>query len=297
MHEIVFDDGAAFVLCQAKATGEIPGVCCEISADRDGNIIAQTEFSPERYPGPYIAGDVSDVKCLWLVASMGDISGPGLGDRAEVYRMCAESNLTKDEDMTWTDECAEEIVKTADKLKASAECGEPIRVWYGDSEEEICGFYLLMHFLRDAGAELVRVKIPEGYKNAEGKPARSVRDLWPEDVCALEKTSHPVPEPERRRAAEVWEGLKKENAPLRAIIDGVPASVSEDYYDQALRSFFPDEEFAVALALGRALSEGPAGIRDFHYVSRIRHMLRTGELVQTGEHEHFHFRKIKKAVR
>lgn len=86
-----------------------------------------------------------------------------------------------------------------------------------------------------------------------------------------------------------------ENAPLRAVINGVPCSVPEDFYDYALYNAFPQGEFKVVEALGRAIGKGPGGVSDWWYAHRLRHMIAAGIVEVVAEGEKFYYTTVKKA--
>ena len=60
---------------------------------------------------------------------------------------------------------------------------------------------------------------------------------------------------ERRRAAEQWAQLVREDALLRAVVKGEVRSVGEDFYDEIILSCVTKTEETAAVAIGSAMAK------------------------------------------
>lgn len=75
--------------------------------------------------------------------------------------------------------------------------------------------------------------------------------------------------------------MLRDNAPLRAIINGNVIGVPIDFYDFALRANMPDGEFRVAQLIGKSLNQ-IAGVGDRWLFLRIQAMIQSGELIEVS---------------
>ena len=99
-----------------------------------------------------------------------------------------------------------------------------------------------------------------------------------------------VPEPFCRRWADLWENLRQENAPLRALVNGRMVSVPEDFYDPYLLKEIDNlsakkGEFTVGMAVGQTLGHCQFGVWDSWYALRITRFLEQGMLEVVREPE------------
>lgn len=86
---------------------------------------------------------------------------------------------------------------------------------------------------------------------------------------------------EQAALAVDWARLRRENTPLRALVDGRVQSVPADYYDDVILSGVPEEEDCAALAVGRAiaaLDKTGNRVGDMLVFSRIRALGAAGRL-------------------
>ena len=65
-----------------------------------------------------------------------------------------------------------------------------------------------------------------------------------------------------RILADRWQTLQKENAPLRAIVNGRVRSVAETFYDDLIRRHLPAGETGIAMVIGEVLGRECPGIGD-----------------------------------
>lgn len=173
--------------------------------------------------------------------------------------------------------------KDLERIRKKLAEGEILRVWYSQMPDEMCGFYWLMHQLRDIkDASILAVKMPQ-YENKDDNTIITHNgwgDIAPEDWGRFAKYTVPVLDAERRFAANKWVDLEKENAPLRAVLNGTLHSVSIDIYDRFIRREIEKQpvEFNEAMVIGNVLGRYQLGISDGFIHSRIENMVENGEL-------------------
>ena len=80
--------------------------------------------------------------------------------------------------------------------------------------------------------------------------------------------------------AAYWQQLRAQNAPLRAVPNGQPVSVSQDFYDfLILRELEAEpEEFSAAHLIGKLLGKYRLGLSDTFFALRLEQLIREGIL-------------------
>lgn len=304
MMEVVFSDSACGSLKVAQHYGEGPyvGGCCSVIVMHDDGReataeeieTARREFEERERRGwenaTSLGGDPTDVIGFSLGLSMGDISeempgGKRLAALRTIYSVFSDSEM---ED--WLVRSIEEVPVMLDKIAERLSTGEPLRVWYSDQPEELCGFYWLMAWLDKLHLPdgiVTEVRMPRFVEKEGGSYV--CRNGWG-DVSAEEWSDYlPLEEPISRSAvrfyAYCWKTLQSENAPLRAVVNGQLRSVPVDFYDGFIREALAAQpvEFQEARAIGTVLGKYQLGIGDSFVAGRIEEMIRCGELEAVTE--------------
>jgi hypothetical protein len=110
---------------------------------------------------------------------------------------------------------------------------------------------------------------------------RSTGEIPAEQFGSFVKKEEQVSLPQRRMYASLWGELVRENAPLRAVVNGQLMGVPEAFYDFVLRNNLPGGDFKVASLIGKALSRMP-GVSDRWLYLRTQAMVQVGELLEVA---------------
>jgi hypothetical protein len=296
--EIVFSDSAGGSLKLAQHYGEgkyCGGAVSIIISHSDGSKPTKAEIEnaqreleeKERRAWEKavpLGGDSMDVFSFNLAWSVGCIADSSVGKE----RLAALERLFSTYPEGVGKPAAEKLyqlaIKSLDAVRNRAENGETLRIWYSNQPDEICGLYWLMDLLKSwkqSSAKVVLVKLPE-WETEEGTIIR--HSGWGEvepgkwhNCLGLQKT---VPPALLHAVASRWSELQKENAPLRAVINGRLQSVPENFYDDfILREIvLESDEFREANLIGRILGKYQLGIGDGWLALRIEEMIRAGKL-------------------
>ena len=297
MIELVFDNNIAVALTLAKKTGDKSAISSGvITTDKNGNESFEAVQAPT-YNGPMVDGDVTDIAYLWLMADVGDITDlPKLNSRKEIWQsMDRLYAMQEDGEENWEEQEVMRNEAEINRIIQAAEKGEAIRIWWQDTPADVCGYHWAMHLLQKANCTISNVKVPSLRENEEGRLTYNNTEVDPAILTELLTSEKAVSAEERKALATHWEKLAKENAPLRAVVNGVLCSVPVNFYDYMLYEHFKDENFKVAEAVGRALVEdGATGINAWWFLKRIEHMLHTGELDMVEENSKFMYSMVKK---
>lgn len=177
-----------------------------------------------------------------------------------------------------------------EKLLAAAKNGEPVRVWKSNAPFSACGFAFVCDILRNIDCKISVISLPAYWQAsdnglhshtdwAELPPGQFYRFLSLErEITALEKYFY----------SNIWDDLKAENAPLRALVNDKLISVPEDFYDHLIHKNIPDGEFVMAKLIGTLLTKYPLGIGDGWYALRIKNMIAESSLEIIGDKDATH---------
>lgn len=232
---------------------------------------------------PPMEGAPADVLCLPLALSVGDISEdePGEQRKGALAGLWAMDSAENGE---FADKMLEEARRALEVLGRRAGTGEALRVWQSPGADDACGLRFLANRLRPLGFDRLnveRVRLPEFDARADGTAVRY--DGWgevePRHWAAL-AAPEPLPAAVLNALAQEWALLQAENAPLRAVVNGRLASVSEDFYDgfvlEVLRA--QPGQFREAEAIGRLLGTLRPGVSDGFAAKRLEALVQRGLL-------------------
>ncbi|MEL1135037.1 DUF3658 domain-containing protein [Desulfitobacterium sp. THU1] len=240
---------------------------------------------PRIWSGLTMEGSSKDVEALTLALDIGDISDMDTGMNAR--------KKTLDGLFADFPGVSDEIWKTSQhaltRIQEARSTLEHIRMWICPSNPvEVCSLYFVCHLMLDAQTPLSVVCVPEQImKDNCIISYRSTGEVNPESLGAFTKYEEPVSVLQRKIYANTWNDLARENAPLRAIINGNLIGVPENFYDFLLRANMPDGEFKVAQLIGKTMGQ-ISGVGDRWLFLRVQAMIQSGELLEvsaaTGDH-------------
>ena len=233
-----------------------------------------------------LGGTAADVLGLSLGLEMGDIREP-LGEaRRELLRRWYDGN-DEAADQDW-----QETLESADRLRACG-TGDAVRIWVDHTPSSACGLLHAASLLKDTKAAVSVVPLP--HWREEGKAVVSYQgwgEVEPELFGHFLSREEPVPPLILGVMASRWRELQRENAPLRAVVNGWIRSVGEDFYDGLIRKHIPEGQTKIALIIGDVLGWEKPGIGDIWLVERIRWMLSAGELRMVREDRERFYRSV-----
>lgn len=302
MVEVVFEDSAAGSLQQAlvgrykvaeagivlyvREEGEEP-----LSPEEEARLrAAERRWQQEEAQGwaeslP-LPGQPGDILAFPLAHSVGEITEEGIGPQREAA-------LRKV--MGIYPSLAEEVTQTLlalgraslEGLLTRAGAGEAVRVWTGPGPDDACGLAWLAQTLRPLGLEKVsvtQVVLPDFWEEPDGTVVRWTGwgEMEPWMWGRLAQTGRRLPANVLQDLAGTWQDLQKENAPLRAVVNGRLMSVPEDWYDPFLCREIAARpaESSAAQVVGTVLGKYQLGIGDGELACRLEAMVQGGELQQ-----------------
>lgn len=279
MIELAFSQSSAGGLKIAKAMkqGEhVNGAFFFIGGTRPERREAR---KPRAWTGITMEGSPEDVEALTLALDIGDISDldSGMNVRQKLLEeLFGEFPGVAD----GIGETNQHALLRLQKVKVTQEA---VRMWIcAGNPEELCGLYYICHLLADALAPLSVVRVPEQIENDDSIISyRSTGEIVSEAFGAYTVYEEPISELCRKAYGNNWIDLARENAPLRAVVNGSLIGVPQDFYDFALRANMPDGEFKVARLIGKTLGRIP-GVGDRWLFLRIQAMLESGELIRVS---------------
>lgn len=275
--------GAVGVIVAASDQGD-PAVA-EQEARRAAEAFRRHQEELEREAIP-LGGDPGDVMTLSLGLDMGDIREP-LGEvRHQLLKQWYDWDEVADRD--WG-----RCLEAAEHLKAVGP-GDTVRIWVDRTPASACGLLHAASLLKDTKAAVHVVALPPWRERPDGVVETYLGwgEVEPERFGHFLSREEPVPPLALGAMAHQWEALRRENAPLRAVVNGQVRSVGEDFYDDLIRRHIPEGQTKIANIIGDVIGFERPGIGDVWLAERIRWMLSTGELRMVREDPERFYRSV-----
>lgn len=260
---------------------------------------AERQLQQELARGKALDGHPEDAIALPFPLDIGDIRGSVFSNaRKELLRQIfsAYPFEQEPEDPDSLEEYWAGCVDDGQRLLTRAAAGEPVRIWYSDAPYALCGFYCVLHMLRDMNCAVTAVKLPEYREQPDGSIvfSWSFGEISAGDWAAFLEYESRIPDVLRGHFAWYWNQLQQENAPLRALINGRLQSVEADFYDRFLLRAATAEPQTVGSVLGTAL--GRYGLRtgDWFLSRRVQALIDCGVFETIRQGKGFYNSLIKK---
>lgn len=235
-----------------------------------------------------------DVVCLPLMLDIGDISQPALSK----YRRSLLCSMLYREQWGADEEMKNELkglggvyAKELDRLRGLMKSGESLRVWYSAAPYSMCGLMWLCGRLAHYEGEVYAVELP---RRTVGESVVVERSSWGEveEFAELLPLRRRLTALEARSLAAEWDMLVKENAPLRAVVNGAVIGVPTGFYDFLIWKNLGDEPMTQATLIGRILCKNQLGVGDWWYAARIERFIRLGRIKVVENSDKKYARKI-----
>ena len=292
MIEILFTESAAGSMKLAKGIKNIVGssTAVFIHSDEEGKIspeeleaewlLVEEEYRKKRENAIRVEGNPLDVACFPLNLSMGDISAPFFGERAEYLQSTV---LIGGPDFS---RIGAELMETARKsLERVREAREPVRIWTSHNPDEFCGFcHILTELLKDADIRVVELPEYEVFEK-EIRTYSGWGEIDPYELGRFQRLERPLSTTERRYFSVLWRTMQQENSPLRAMVNGQLLSVGADFYDGIILREIEKQpvEFHEGRLIGDILGRYQLGLGDSLIALRIEEFISRGMLTPATE--------------
>lgn len=253
-----------------------------------------------------IEGNPGDVFSFSPCLSYGDISNADLDSRIDV--------LTQLLSVWYPAEAREQAVAQIAKdkeefdavMKRAIDDSEPMRLWYSNNPDELCGLYWFLYQLHqqeECNGAVYLVKLPELEYRENGTMVKHMGwgEVAPEEFSRYIYLARPMLPVFENACAADWRQLMQENAPLRAVLNGRLRSMPVDLYDTFIEQEIermPDE-FNESILIGNVLGRHQLCIGDCLIALRIEEMIRDGKLAvitQPAEGDPLYRRILKKGT-
>lgn len=294
MLEVLFSDSAAESLKCGMNHAPLTGGACSFAvlgngaggklASRKESERLQREHEErerrlwaEAVPLP---GNTRDILPFPLWLSIGPIDEEGIGPMRETTLMQLLSIYPRGRQTA-----AQILASTRERLEAllARAPHEPVRIWVDHTPDAACGLRWLLAQLHPLGFEKLNlqvVELPAQRPGEEGLTLGNLGELHPSEWGRLAQDARPLPAAQAAALATQWRALQAQNAPLRAVLNGVLVSAAEDLYDPYLRWVMDDLEdtFQEAYLIGRTLGLFPLGFGDAWLAMRVEQWISDGRL-------------------
>lgn len=224
-----------------------------------------------------IIGKKEDIISIGFSLDIGDISGKiDSHERQKVFTSTYGLYSTG----TQVKEFFDKQVQDLEKLLSSAKKGHTIRIWKSNAPFSVCAFAFICNLLKDIDCEIKVISLPEYHKISSDTIASysSWAEILPEEFHEFLSLEKDFTEIEKIIFGHLWEDLKAENAPLRALVNGKLISVPEDFYDHLIIKNIPDREFFKIELIGEVLGKYGLGVGDSWFDLRIDKLIEEKKL-------------------
>lgn len=239
-----------------------------------------------------------DIYYLDFNLSVGDITQPVELPDGPRERLFAEMRNIQDyeessKSLRLVKQSWDKAIKSYEGFKERIQNDEAVRIWLDTTPNDICGFLFAMELLSKVSSKVSVIVLPK-FEIIEGRVIEhsSWGEINPLDYYKYGKYEQELPKEMIDALAWKWCELKKENAPLRAVINGKVVSVEEDFYDSFIRQAFPLEESTIIRMIGEIIANQPLFLSDSFIANRIKKMLADGELVYRQELKHDFYHSV-----
>lgn len=252
----------------------------------------------KKFEGQAIEGNSQDVVSIGFSLDIGDISGEIDGrERKNLFRKFWERYEFDGNEL---EEYFDNQKKDFDKLVSYAKDGIPIRIWKGNSPYALCGFYFVCSVLRNVDCDLSVVSLPEYIETSDKEIIKysGWGEIAPGKFYRFLPFEKQLSKAEKIMFSNKWDLLVKENAPLRALVNGELISVDENFYDFLINNNLPDNDFLIGRFIGEIMGKYQLGVSDGWYALRLDKMLDEGclQLVEDKDKSHPYGRILRKSV-
>ncbi|MBQ6850572.1 MAG: DUF1835 domain-containing protein [Oscillospiraceae bacterium] len=234
--------------------------------------------------------DSRDVVALPFALSTGDVSEDYPSEKRLKYFDQLMSIYPDFNDNKETEKWFGKMQASLDRVLKAVKDNQPVRLWYSDNPDELCGLYHIVYLIDkfNPQAEIHTVKLPAQYIREDGSVISY--NGWG-DVSPREWHIHFKTEKMTRSVKTLcltnWCRLKADNAPVRAMLNGLMHSLPEDIYDSFIIKEIQqmDTQFRQALVIGSVLGKYQLCIGDAFIAYRMEKMIDSGMLtvVQPSE--------------
>ena len=169
-------------------------------------------------------------------------------------------------------------IEDLEKLKSSS---EKIRIWLDRTPDAQCGLLFVTNLLKNSEREIHIVELPTKIQRDDNcvLEYRSWGDVEPVLFGTFLDGERILTQNEINKLSQQWELLKEENSPLRVFENGAVISTDESYYDNQIRSEFPQKTCKIVDIIGHVLAKQKIFTEDVFIAKRIQHFINRGELV------------------
>ena len=300
MVEVLFSESAAGSLAVAMGHGnEIGGAVSVIIRTEDGSTPDPAELErlqrqaeareAENWANALpMPGSRADLLHFPLALSVGPIDQPGVGvQRAQVMQQFFSIFPgMEDEAKLLVQQSKERLMQLQDRAAA----GEPVRIWTSANPDEACGICWLMAQLQAmdfARLQLSVVQLPAWQRLPDGTflHGSGWGEVAPHLWGHLARGAVALDPEQCSQMARHWQILQKQNAPLRAMVNGQLVSAPQTLYDGWILELLArqPEKFHQAQFIGQVLRQCDLGLPDAWVALRMEQWIADGTLEAISE--------------
>lgn len=234
-----------------------------------------------------LQGTVVQIKDDYAVGPLGDVyRGEGIATRREWWIQVlagGDYDGKADEGSAVDDyQTAAELVGT---LRRNPD--EIIWIWAAQNKHDVCGYYWLLHFLKEFQGRIFILYLNNlPFFNEKGSIFYPtwLHTIPPREFLKAKKLARPITLSEFEMDPDEWTRLCNENKGVR-LLEGGKKLVQHDYdfYDAELKQFISKDWQKAGKIIGQFLSKGKHTTGDAYLLWRLKTIISGGEYDIQGE--------------
>lgn len=233
-------------------------------------------------------GSADQVVELSFDLDVGDISGELCGEarKAQCLKKYSAARWRDCDTIEQQKEKWNSLLEQVEQFKTYAAKGEAMRIWYSTAPYSMCGFYQVCLMLTEYDCPVSVVKMPEYVVRSDQNMV--IYQSWGEvvhtDMLDFAKDEKPLGKMEVGYYADLWKELVKENAPLRAVVNGRLISVPADFYDFMVEGGIRERPFRAVELVSYAFRY-QMGVSDDLFLESVQRLIDDGRLVVVDDED------------
>ena len=200
-----------------------------------------------------------------------------------IYKMYTQNGQIHD-----TDQLREAIYSYVDNVHTlieGAQSGEPICIYSENSPGDVSGFIFVCSLLDPYDIGVQYVELPQIVHNPDYTTMfPSLENILYQYLDYVLSLKVEVPYFDVNFYATVWEALRIENSPLRAVVNGQLMSVSDDIYDVLILNRFEVSKLE-SRAIGEIIGIYQQKLSDYLLADRIQKLIEKDALTMLEDNE------------
>ena len=226
------------------------------------------------------------VVCLGFMLDQGNIQEAYDSDYRTNYLLHLFMQNGWNDDQSRLHKQIQQYAKDVQTLKEAAQNKETIRIYNDNSPGDVCGFVFTCDLLDAYDIPVSYVELPMMVHEPEYILTNpSFEELLYNYFEQVMDIAIEIPYYDVNFYASIWQYLKEENGPLRAVLNGQLVSVPENIYDFMILSCLDSPKTELQM-MGDMVKNHQKKLSDYWIAERVQQLIEQGKITVLKEKEY-----------